>query len=354
VRFASAQKGGEARFQSFQASADGGMTRLLRIAVFAALVGLSANGQDATHPLRTVLKVQSAVPFNPPMPPYSTQPVVCTDSSVYFPGADSPSDKALPIWRIDSRKGAKDALFEIPADLREDFEFTTYAVAPAGTLVEAVMQRKTGEVLLLRFSSDGSFVSHTRLSVPKFFRVEQLALFDTDQMFVAGYVTRTGAKSLQYRPLVAIFSPDGELVRKISSQSATEKEELIDVGKMRNRAVTIGENGYVYYLAGPRVIVVSAAGKIEKKLAIDPPEEGYVPIKLDYFEGIISVTFMQDIKKQIPKIILRTYEADSGALVGEFIPGEGLTNTQWCYSRREGYLFFSKHEGRPAFVRAAP
>jgi hypothetical protein len=229
----------------------------------------------------------------------------------------------LPVWKINVDKGEKETVFQVPAEFQDGYRFATYAVSPTGLLTEAVVNEKTGETELLRFASDGSYTSRARLSVPKFFHVEYLAIFDTEQMFIAGYVASGGPKALVGRPTVAIFSPDGELVKKISALQASQKKDSIDPREISERSVAMGGDGNLYYLRGREVAVISPGGDLVRRLLIERPEKEYVPVKLDFSEGVVSVRFMKPMPKQVPTILMRTFDSNTGELLAEYSPGEG-------------------------------
>jgi hypothetical protein len=324
------------------------------------LTTCTVGGQEAMIPpptyLRGTLHLQSGVPWKPPFPVYSKKPDVCSGRFLYMPCTNSVSDPLLSVWKINTENGEKETMFQVPLEFNEGYRFSTFAVAPkSGLVLEALSSEKTGEVFVLRFSEDGEYLSASRLDLPKFFLVESLAAFDTGQMFVSGYISIGAPEEQRGRQTVAIFSEDGELVRRLSGYDPSDKNAgVVDMESMTDRSVAMGEDGFLYYLRGKNVVVISSSGEVVRQFDVSRPEKDYAPVKVEFSEGVISISFMRELRNHQLAVLFRTYDATTGEILAEYTPGDDLTNTQLCYSRRGGYLFLGGSKGHTEFVRASP
>jgi len=295
-------------------------------------------------------------------------PVLCdAEGNMYLrPTLPARIDKN-PVWKF-SPEGRKLVEFAPPTDTDDagkEFRMGEFTISPLGDFYALTYDGNSyhltaWDYFLVSYASDGEASSKIHLNLPADFWVDRFAVFTSGEILVTGHYSSRAAEALRGRLRVLILQSDGTLVRevKLTGEAAAKYEEWRASksppaqGPILMEGATMGEDGNAYLLRGTEVLVLSSQGKLLRTIPVSPPEPGFIAMEIQVSQGVLSVVFNKVGHGRI-KVMFRTFDASTGVLQAEYVPGPELSNVPpLCFNGAEGYTFLGKKDGKPALVRA--
>lgn len=162
-----------------------------------------------------------------------------------------------------------------------------------------------GTVYVFQFDTDGSFISKIGLNTGAL-NPRQLVVFKSGEFLVSG----TNGES-DHTPATAVFDAQGNLIKKIyepEDEYSKKKAEAGDADFVQdgtnwdNLSVVHGDaalgsdgNAYLLRATSPALIyVISAKGKIIRKLLVEPPSSELIAQRIKLAEGKLAISFLEN------------------------------------------------------------
>ncbi len=292
------------------------------------------------------------------------------DGYIYWRAATTGDFESDPVWKI-SPKWDRYTEFSVPKELaEEEFKLGAFTVAPDGTLFQVAYSSLNGQVLLLRFDSNGQVSSKTTLAVPERLAPQVVAVFPNGEILLSGRLDQETPAGGEVQRRVAIYAEDGRLQAPVklpnrkTAANATEKDETeasapggeettqSDVSQLPRWAVAMSEDGNAYLLLGMQIFAVNARGEVSRTVALSDVPSGFEPTNIQVSHGILSVKFMKGrVGELIEQVRFRTIEAVTGIVQADYLPESELGTTQVCFTANEGYKFVVVKEKKGYIAR---
>jgi hypothetical protein len=204
------------------------------------------------------------------------------DGNVYF-RRDSGGPRDIGDIKKVTPRGELKATFSLAsADGFKVFDAYDFVVGEKGEVYQFVnnVVDDVAETYIVSFRNDGAFQSKAKLDLVMTPAV--IAALPDDKFFVTGerIVEENGINKML--PVTAIFNRTGQLVRNLQIKGDIEAEVLKQnasrppLEEVMTGQVGVAEDGNVYLMrrtGKPTVFVISATGKLIRKLQIEPPSD---------------------------------------------------------------------------------
>jgi len=163
---------------------------------------------------------------------------------------------------------------------------------------------KFAQFYVIRFSSTGEVQSVTKIHrLLREFIPYQFAIFGNGEILLSGV-----AGDYQHRPYTAVFDAAGNLIKRVSEPEDEDSRQKAEAGnpayvdepaKFGNNAITDGDavtgpDGNIYLLRATSpgiVLVISSLGETVRKLTIDSPNPGFLPLTLKASANGLAIVF---------------------------------------------------------------
>jgi hypothetical protein len=267
------------------------------------------------------------------------------DGNMYFRTDLVPNFEKNRILKV-SPKAERLAEFSLPNEFK-DFLGGPFAAGLDGNFFQVAYDGE--QFLVLEFSADGRFSGKTKLNIssPEHFLPENLAVFPTGEILLAGFYSSSAPKAVRNLSRVGIYHPDGRLLTRVSTKMPDGSNELPrDWMAASGDYIAMGVDGSAYFLRSSRILVVSPSGEIVRTIKVASPSGGYAASKIEISGSITSLVFQKVEKSRRVSLLFRTYDLTTGELLREYVPDPTLGNSVLCFSANEGYTFFGNEHGR--------
>jgi len=237
-----------------------------------------------------------------------------------------------------SADGRSHAVYALPSQLSA-FADLAWAVTPGGTFY--VLRGNSKGHSLVRFRDDGSVDSISSVDIPGRTSLRFFAITDRGALYVQGYHIAQDPLKEPSRSFAGLFDASGKLVRDLSDRAPHVDLAAAQFGPI-DGDVAAGEDGQFYLLDTKRVIVLNAAGEVEKELAFEIPSEDARAVRVDYSKGNVSIIFhsVHRISPSEPaNVTVRALilNAQTGEPRGRFAFDPNTTGSVLCFDAQEGY-----------------
>jgi hypothetical protein len=299
-------------------------------------------------------------------------PVHCDSSGNLF--LQPPLSKIVP-------DGRRAAIFDSSAARQDGFTdlvTKSFAVDQDGSVYQ-LARTADQRVVILRFNRDGHYQGAIVLA--EAFEPEHLATFNGRTFLVSGVTLIRTGRNPQFSAYVAVVDWAGRLVQRVDTKepvytpaAGREGGETAEVNAPKDEhgagntaqtsapfelGILESDGTYAYVLrqgVKPTVFVISAAGTIDRTLALSPPP--YPNIEVSALRVGPSQLLVEYVRpKALPNgnaaYYLVVYDLANGSKVSEYTRGRGISGTLGCTDWKGNFSFLSADEsGRPALLNA--
>jgi hypothetical protein len=208
-----------------------------------------------------------------------------------------------------------------------------------------VLTGRDDDLFVLEYSDDPSAPLRTRLEAPKGYdalTVTNFVMLRNDHIQVYGILGDKVPKTEQGHSYALEFDPSLKLIRNslASSRDAEPAEN-----PFRGASAAEGRDGTLFLLAGKQVLVLSATGKIVRKIDLHPPEPGFEAHNLYVSDRRMVVGFA---KKEPDGMHLKYRYAlldwENGEQLRLYEPGPDTGSNMVCFSD-EGFTSSGSRTG---------
>jgi len=212
-----------------------------------------------------------------------------------------------PIHKLNA-KGENLAVFDATSNPNFKVDVAGY-FAPdpdGGDLYEIVFPHEITRYVFI-YKSDGSFKSAIKLQPGFPFNANQLAVFPTGQLLIAGQEYDADRTAAMW-PFTGIFAADGRLLKELELEDDKTLHDMAASGDTRvavpgaphaNRAIGGGQvevaadgNAYLMRRTNPVIFyAISPGGEVVRRFTIDPGDSRTLPDHMHVYKDRIAVWF---------------------------------------------------------------
>lgn len=231
-------------------------------------------------------------------------------------------------------------LFTAPPEIANKTHFRRFFVTPGGKVSMLLQSNSHQGIWVLPFASDGSAQSPIELDLDHSAFAQDFAVFESGPIVVAGFYGEQAPGDLKAKSFVSLFDGSGKLEKSL--RQALPGVDLSSVHtKPHAGATAMGPDGNLYLLREKEILVVSAGGKVLRRIPFDVPEVDFSARQLFVSAGYIAVSLYRPRKKGIDELQLLVLNADKGEVFRLYRVPEPLENVVIGFSRSEGFTFLS-------------
>lgn len=233
--------------------------------------------------------------------------------------------------------GNESTLYKLPQEFADSTAFTDFSVTPDGR-VTALVEDEKGHSIRFDFDSEGKVSSHAQLELPDQVAGDKIAVFPNGTMLFSGHYRRGAPPDVKGKRYLGLFQPSGKLLRRVNESGMGDIDLDPPAHHIAEGAITVGKDGNAYLLTTDKVYVISASGRIQKKIPFTKPDGAFSAIGVQYSEGLLVVSFAKQGKAEAVFQYL-VVNASTGEPLALYEPTAETGNNNVCFSRREGFLF---------------
>ena len=304
--------------------------------------------QDAASPmLPRPLKVSQEKQLE--IPPFGAWgDTQCDSDSSLYDHLLTGSYRDTQILRTSS-SGTETTLYKLPEEFAKTTAFMDFSVSPNGN-VTVLVENHEGHSLTFDFDSEGKVSSNAQLEIPEQVAGEHIAVFSNGTRLFAGHYRRDAPSDLKGKRYVGLFQASGKLLKRLNEvDKETRTEE--QAGHLPDGATTIGADGNIYLLTSDKVLIISASGTIQKKIAFTKPNPDFSAGRVQFSEGLLAISFAKIGK---PETIFQylVVNASTGEPFGLYVPTVETGNNNVCFTRHDGFVFRTVKNNRMDIITA--
>jgi hypothetical protein len=188
--------------------------------------------------------------------------------------------------------------------------------------------------------------------------VMNLGAFSDGRFFVSGLLTEDGKAGTTL--VNEIVDSSGQVVKKIKlkdDMDPKDNDPESDTPKVQFGSAIAASDGNLYLLrrtVPAAVYVLNGSGNLVRRISVDPPEPGFLPLTFNVSGGRIAIQFYQPQGEGKPdKDVFRLIDSETGGLVTDYDSPPDTGNAFACFSGNTFYYLKGK-SGRLAIVKATP
>lgn len=273
----------------------------------------------------------------------------CDDNaSMYYHLAEG-SYRHTRILRF-TQSGRESTLYQLPEEFAASTAFMDFSVTPDGN-VKALVEDEEGHSLVFDFDSDGNVSHHVRLDIPEDVTGVTLSEFPNGTLLFSGYYRKNVSGDMAGKRYEGLFQASGKLLKRLGQGKDDAKVDFPGVGHLQEGGAAIGRDGNIYLLSKGKVLVISSSGQVERTIPFSKPDSEFSAVRVQYSEGLLVISFA---KPGNPETVYRylVMNAWDGTVVGLYEPTEETGNTNVCFTRHDGFVFF-KEDGQTVSLISA-
>lgn len=239
--------------------------------------------------------------------------------------------------------GKESTIYKLPDEFAGTTSFADFSVTPGGD-VKALVLDEEGHSLIFAFDSDGDATGRVRLDTPEYVMGASLSEFPNGTFLFSGYYRKGAPRDMAGTRYIGIFQGSGRLLKRLDPGKDDATINLPKVGQLQEGGTTVGKDGHIYLLGASKVMVISASGQIEKTIPFSKPDADFSAARVQFSEGLLAISFA---KIGNPETVYRylVVNAWDGNPVGLYEPTEETGNSELCFTRHDGFVFF-KEDGK--------
>lgn len=232
----------------------------------------------------------------------------------------------------------------------------SYALPPDFVNFYAFQASRDGQLDLLIRLPDGLYVltyrdassepKRTRLEAPEAVEPANFAVWSSGAVVLSGNYG-SQADKLRGKPYAAEFAPSGKLLRLLGTNAAEADFSGKTVPRAAEAAAGFDDAGYLYFIAGDEVLVMSESGEIARRFKPPLPADGFRMTKLEVAKAQLAIWFHQSSSKS--GIQIKTYfeilDPVSGEVRRSYEPDPELGPAALCFTG-DSFLFLGRTQGR--------
>ena len=235
-----------------------------------------------------------------------------------------------------SRTAEKSTVFKFSDEYTDNTAFYAFTVTPMGT-VRILAQDKDG-FYVFDFDSDAKMTGRTRLAMPDNTYVSHFAALDNGIALVSGYFNKDAATNKSGNSFIAVFDASG---RQLGEVKYSHKYDLAESNlTIQQGSAVPGKDGNFYLLLADRILVVSAAGSVERIVPFEPINPQALALKLFVSDGTFGIVLRIRKPNGVETDFL-VLDASTGERIGFYTFPEKASGHVLCYSRKEGLTSFA-------------
>jgi hypothetical protein len=192
----------------------------------------------------------------------------------------------------------------------------------------------------------------TRLEAPDHLHLQDFAVSDRGTALVAGYFDSNADAAMRGMAYVALFDHSGRLLRRFNEPY--EAVDLSNVGKsIQGGNAIFGDDGFIYLLHAKSILVLSESGVVVRRIKFDKPDPDAIPTKIAVSNGMAAIWLSKvDRESRITQQFL-ILNAETGEPFAIYTPSAEISHSNaLCFSRKEGFEFYTVESGRVKLVNA--
>jgi hypothetical protein len=248
-----------------------------------------------------------------------------------------------------------DGSHEVYGLINEDaknYYYGSFRVDPDGRLW-LLAGSKNHKPVVFRFKDDPTNPKRTELDVPAGMgdsTVHNFIELQSGHFLLQGFFDKTASKKNQGHGYLAEFDSSGELIR-----TSTEKElPGLDLsGWPGDTSALEREDGSIYILEPDKILVLSQAVRVIKKIKLEPPEPDYRAYQMYLSGGRLEVSYQNTKASSRLEPLYVLLDASTGKRLRVYKPAPELGNNLLCFSD-EGFTFYRTEHGQIKLVTARP
>jgi hypothetical protein len=211
---------------------------------------------------------------------------------------------------------------------------------------------KGDKPVVFRLNEDPTTPERTELEVPagmSALTVHNFIELQSGHFLLQGFFDKTAPKKSQGRSYFAEFDSSGKLVRKFVEKENSEVDLRGWVGG--DTPAIEGEDGSIYILEPDKVLVLSQAARITRKIKLEPPEPDYRPYQMYLSKGRLEVSYSDARKSPRLEPLYVLLDVSTGRQLRVYKPASELGNHLLCFSDK-GFTFYRTEHGQIKLVIA--
>ncbi len=240
-----------------------------------------------------------------------------------------------------SSKSSDVSSYAVPPDF---VDFYTFQAGRDGQL--HVLVRLPDGLYVLTYKDTSSEPKRTKLEAPEAVEPANFAVWSSGAVVLSGNYGRE-AGELRGKPYAAEFAPSGKLLRLLGTNASEADFSGKTVPRAAEAAAGFDDAGYLYFIAGDEILVLSEAGEVARRFKPPLPAEGFRMAKLEVAKGQLAVWFHQSSSKS--GIQIKTYfeilDPASGEVRRSYEPDRELGPIALCFTG-DSFLFLGRAQGR--------
>lgn len=230
--------------------------------------------------------------------------------------------------------------------------FVAFRVSPDGKLW-VLAGEKNDSISLLAYGDDPTMPRRIKLDIPELFdppSVSNFVVLQNEHVRVYGILGERAPKGEQGYRYSVEFGPSGELVRK-TMDKASRGSSAAD--RYRDASAAQSNDGTLYVLAEDKVLVISPAGQLIRKIKLRLPEPGFEAHEL-YVAGQRLVVGFSKKNPDGHTLTMRyaLIDGSNGEQLRLYQPGPETGNNMVCFTN-DGFTFFRVENRHVKLVTAA-
>jgi hypothetical protein len=283
---------------------------IINIAYLSAQDKVKSSPSNRSHP--PALELLEKKILSSEMSSIFVHPIRCdSNGNVYMRDYQSGSTTVGPLRKINPRDGGHTIFSTVVPDL-VIFYVATFVVDDHGNVYQLVVgadkndrEPEHDSVYVVSYDKDGSVKSKVYLGYGV--RPAQLAVFRSGEFLITGMKVDP-AKGPTSSPMTGLYAADGSLIREVTFPDDQDIRDSADSGDERvadpgqpshNHVIfrgdtTVAEDGNAYVLrwrSPAEIYVVSAAGRVLRRLTIDPGDHALMPTVMQVSGSRIALLF---------------------------------------------------------------
>lgn len=283
------------------------------------------------------------------MPGFSAHglPLSDRDGDLFFHLGNAPFMDAT-IMKL-SNGSSEPTLYKLPPELQKNYSFYAFTVSPSGDLW--ILANSGPKLIAASFDSSGEVSEKTELALSlDRVNIADFAALANDVLFISG--TTVGKSAGQ--PFTGLFDGGSGKAIKILPNFFSPQAHIQGQMTIHQGDATVGADGNLYFLHGPRILVISPAGQIQKRISFIEPSPDLLPVHLVVSSGDAAIWLMTPPKKTDNRIKTSYLVLDlySGNTVGWYSNPPEIENPAVTFSRNDGFGFLKMQQGQFQLVSA--
>lgn len=242
-----------------------------------------------------------------------------------------------------SSGSAAPTIYKIPEGLPEKATFVAFAVSPKGR-VWILADTRGGHVYVFGFDSGGKMSTQIKLDLPDHLSTEDFAVSDEGIVLLSGHFNKAAGEEHGGKPYIALFDASGKLRKALNEPLASV--DLAEIGTTHHEGSAVfAEDGNLYFVHSQAILAVSQSGMVVKRIIYKKPDPELIATRVVLSGGLLSIWLRKKNPDGTVFYKFLVVNASTGEPFALYTPAKELGSNAVCFSRSEGFTFYSVQDG---------